>query len=166
MLGFSGVGTGLRLMPGMLHVVGLRSRFKARSLAIMSFAFGFGGTVGISIMSAVFSNKLSNHIANASHDLSNSTASVSSIQGLPPDVQVVVRGWFSDAVYWAYVSILPFLGLAGVLSFFIGNVKITGKKQKADGDLDTSSNIEDVPYLWWLATRRRRDVATEAHAVE
>ena len=179
MLGFAGVGTGLRMMPAMLHVVGMRSRFKARVLAITGFASGFGGTVGISVMSAVFSNKLSGYITNAVQAASNSTSgvgsvpvtsnstsSVQSIQDLPPDVQVLVRGWFSDAVYWAYVSILPFLALAGVLSFFIGNVKITSQKQDVEGEIDTSGNVEDVPFLWWLATSRRRAAAAEAQAVE
>jgi hypothetical protein len=166
LVGFAGVGTGLRLMPGMLHAVGLRSRLKARGLAMMSFAYLVGGTVGIAIMSSVFANKLSGHIANASHVTTNSTASVANIEALPPDAQVIVRSWFSDAVYWAYISILPFLGLAGVLSFFLGNVKITGQKQDAQGEIDTSGNVEDVPYLWWLATGKRRKQASEAQAVE
>jgi hypothetical protein len=58
LLGFTGVGTGLRFMPGFLHAVGMRSRLKARGLAIMGFATGFGGTVGISVMGSVLSNKL------------------------------------------------------------------------------------------------------------
>ena len=166
MVGFAGVGTGLRLMPGMLHAVGLRSRLKARGLAVMSFAFGFGGTVGIAIMSSVFSNKLSNRITSVSHVTSNTTSSVGNIDALPPADQAIVRGWFSDAVYWAYISILPFLGLAGVLSFFLGNVKITSQKQDAEGEIDTSGNVEDVPYLWWLATAKRRRAVREAQTVE
>ena len=162
MLGFAGVGTGLRLMPGMLHAVGMRSRYKARGLAIMGFATTFGGTVGIAIMSSVFSNKISQHLSNADSLDSNSTSSVSSINGLTPAVQTIVRGWFSDAIFWAYVSILPFLGLAGVLAFFLGNVKITNQKQNLAGEIDTSGNVEDVPYLWWLVTRgRRRDTAMQ-----
>jgi hypothetical protein len=85
---------------------------------------------------------------------------------LPPADQAIVRGWFSDAVYWAYISILPFLGLAGVLSFFLGNVKITSQKQDAEGEIDTSGNVEDVPYLWWLATAKRRQAAKQAQTVE
>jgi hypothetical protein len=165
-LGFAGVGTGLRLMPGMLHAVGLRSGLKSRGLAIMGFASGFGGTVGISIMSSVFSNKLINHIGSVTHVTTNTTASVQSIAALPPEIQIIVRGWFSDSIYWAYISILPFLGLAGVLSFLLGNVKLTDQKQNAQGEIDTSGNVEDVPYLWWLGTAKRRRVAREAQAVE
>jgi hypothetical protein len=166
MLGFAGVGTGLRLMPGMLHIVGMRSRFKARGLAIMSFATAFGGTVGISIMSSVFSNKLSQHISGEVQVNSNATSSVTNIQGLPPAVQTLVRGWFNDAVFWAYIAILPFLGLAGILAFFLGNVKITSQKQDAHGEIDTSGNVEDVPYLWWLVTGARRRDAQEQTRVE
>jgi hypothetical protein len=77
-----------------------------------------------------------------------------------------VRGWFSDSIYWAYISILPFLGLAGVLAFLLGNVEITREKQDEQGEFDSSGNVEDVPFLWWLATARRRRVVREAQAVE
>lgn len=166
LLGFAGVGTGLRMMPGMLHAVGIQSRLKARGLAIMNFTFGFGGTVGISVMSSVFSNKLVNQIGSVTHVSTNTTASVESISALPPEVQVIVRGWFSDSIYWAYISILPFLGLAGVLAFLLGNVEITRQKQDEQGEFDSSENVEDVPFLWWLATARRRRVVREAQAVE
>jgi len=77
-----------------------------------------------------------------------------------------VRGWFSDACYWAYISIVPFLGLAGVLVFFLGNFKITSQKQDAQGEIDRSGNVEDVPYLWWLLTRKRREAAMQAQVVQ
>lgn len=166
LLAFAGVGTGLRMMPGMLHAVGIRSRLKARGLAIMSFCYGFGGTVGISVMSSVFSNKLVNHIGSVTHVSTNTTASVESISALPPDIQITVRGWFSDSIYWAYISIIPFLGLAGVLAFFLGNVKITKEKQNEQGEIDTSGNVENVPFLWWLATAKRRQAARASEGVE
>jgi hypothetical protein len=170
LVGFAGVGTGLRLMPGMLHAVGLRSKLKSRGLAMMSFSYNFGGTVGIAVMSSVFANKISTQIAHASLPSavpvsSNATSSVNSINALPLADQVIVREWFSDACYWAYISIVPFLGLAGVLVFFLGNVKITSQKQNAQGEFDSSGNIEDVPYLWWLATRKRWEGAVQAQTV-
>jgi hypothetical protein len=138
-------------MPEILHAVGLRLRLKARGLAMMSFSYNFGGTIGITIMSSVFSNNIASHIANASLPspvpvTSNSTSSVNSINALPLADQIIVRGWFSDACYWAYISIVPFLGLAGVLVFFLGNFKITSQKQDAQGEIDRSGNVEDVPY--------------------
>jgi hypothetical protein len=155
MLGFAGVGTGLRIMPGLLHAVGLRSRFKARGLAIMSFSQVFGGTVGIAIMGSVFNNKLSQYVTGVAHIDPHNTSSVGNIDALPPAVQAQVRSVVNDAVFWAYIAILPFLGLAGVLVFFLGNVKITNQKQDSRGEIDTSGNVE-IPYLWWLATRKRR----------
>jgi hypothetical protein len=91
---------------------------------------------------------------------------VETISQLPPEVQIIVRGWFSDSIYWAYISILPFLALAGVLAFGFGNVKLTNQKQDAQGEIDASGNVEDVPFLWWLATASRRKVAREARAME
>ena len=159
MLGFAGVGSGLRIMPGLLHAVGLRSRFKARGLAIMSFAQIFGGTVGIAIMGSVFNNKLSQYVSGVGHINPHDTSSVGSINALPPAVQARVRAVVGDAVFWAYVAILPFLSLGGVVVFLLGNVKITAQKQDARGEFDTSGNVENVPFLWWLATGKRRHAA-------
>jgi hypothetical protein len=159
MLGFAGVGTGLRIMPGLLHAVGLRSRSKARGLAVMSFAQVFGGTVGIAIMGSVFNNKLSQYVTGLAHIDPHNTSSVSKINALPSAVQAQVRSVVNDAVFWAYIAILPFLGLAGVLVFLLGNVKITDQKQDSRGEIDTSRNVENVPYLWWLATSKRRCTA-------
>jgi len=69
MVGFAGVGIGLRLMPEILHAVGLRLRLKARGLAMMSFSYNFGGTIGITIMGSVFSNNIASHIANEPTDI-------------------------------------------------------------------------------------------------
>lgn len=158
MLGFAGIGTGLRLMPGLLHAVGLRSRFKARGLAVMSFTQVFGGTVGIAIMGSVFNNKLSQYVAGVAHINPHDTSSIGNIDALPPAMQAHVRAVVNDAVFWAYIAILPFLGLAGALVFFLGNVKITDQKQDSHGEIDGSRNVE-IPYLWWLATSKRRRAA-------
>jgi hypothetical protein len=165
MLGFAGVGTGLRIMPALLHAVGLRSRFKARSLAIMSFTQVFGGTVGIAIMGSVFNNKLSQYVDGVAHIDPHNTSSIGHIDTLPPAIQAQVRSVVNDAVFWAYVAILPFLGLAGVLVFFLGNVKITDQKQDSHGEIDSSGNVE-IPYLWWLATGKRRRGAQRQIPVE
>ena len=165
MLGFAGVGTGLRLMPGLLHAVGLRSRFKARSLAVMGFSVSFGGTIGIAIMGSVFNNKLSQYVS-AVHFNPHSTSSVGSIDALPPVLQAEVRAVVKDGVFWAYIAILPFLSLAGVLAFFLGNIQITGQKQDVNGELETNGNVVDVPYLWYLATAKRRRAAQAQSMIE
>jgi hypothetical protein len=166
MLGFAGVGTGLRIMPGMLHAVGLRSRFKARALATMSFTQVFGGTVGIAIMGSVFNNKLSQYVSHVAHINPHNTSSVSNIDALSPALQAEIRAEVNNAVFWAYVSILPFLSLAGVLAFFLGNVKITAQKQDSHGEIDSTENVENIPYLWWLATAKRRRAAESQTQVE
>jgi hypothetical protein len=166
MLGFAGVGTGLRIMPGMLHVVGLRSRFKARGLATMSFTYVFGGTVGIAIMASVFNNKLSRYVSSVPHINPHDTSSVNNIDALPPALQAEIRAEVNNAVFWAYVSILPFLSLAGVLAFFLGNVKITAQKQDSRGEIDSTENVENIPYLWWLVTARRRAAAESQMRIE
>ena len=80
MLAVSGVGTGLRLMPGTLHAVGVRPKRIAQSLSIMSFAIPFGGTLGLAIMGSVFNNKLAIGLAYQGRS-NNATSSLDYING-------------------------------------------------------------------------------------
>jgi hypothetical protein len=88
------------------------------------------------------------------HTSTHNTSSVGNIDALPPALQAEVRAEVNNAVFWAYVSILPFLSLAGALVFLLGNVKITAQKQNSRGEIDGTQNVENTPYLWWLATAK------------
>lgn len=56
MVAFSGVGTGLRFMPGTLHAVGFFPESIASIVSLMGIAMPFGGAVALTIMSTVYNN--------------------------------------------------------------------------------------------------------------
>lgn len=56
MVAFSGVGTGLRFMPGVLHAVGFFPNDIASIVSLMGIATPFGGAVALTVMSTVYNN--------------------------------------------------------------------------------------------------------------
>lgn len=56
MVAFSGVGTGLRFMPGTLHAVGFFPNDIASIVSLMGIATPFGGAVALTVMSTVYNN--------------------------------------------------------------------------------------------------------------
>ncbi|CAN8101187.1 unnamed protein product [Discula destructiva] len=56
MVAFSGVGTGLRFMPGTLHAVGFFPDSIASIVSLMGIAMPFGGAVALTVMTTVYNN--------------------------------------------------------------------------------------------------------------
>lgn len=56
MVAFSGVGTGLRFMPGTLHAVGFFPDNIASIVSLMGIAMPFGGALALTIMTTVYNN--------------------------------------------------------------------------------------------------------------
>ncbi|EWC44389.1 hypothetical protein DRE_01215 [Drechslerella stenobrocha 248] len=165
-LALSGVGTGIRLMPGTLHAVGIEPKQIARVVSLMSFVLPLGGTLGLTMMGSVFNNKL----ATGFHDIGagatglagkesgRSAQSLEEIRSLPAPILAMVEDVAKQAVVWSYVSIVPLIALGGVVACFLGNVQITGASLD---DLDTNEEdkrgeVVDEPYLFWLLKNRRR----------
>jgi hypothetical protein len=139
MMILAGAGTGSRLMPASLHIAGVWPEQIATAMSLMRFALPFGGTLGLTIMGSVFNNKFSvvtdqlqaNGLQNTSYS-NNSTNSLNSITELPQAVQDIVRAAGKNAVMWAFISIMPIMGISLFTSFFIGNVWIKRKKGKPE----------------------------------
>ncbi|OAA76681.1 Major facilitator superfamily domain, general substrate transporter [Akanthomyces lecanii RCEF 1005] len=128
MMALAGVGMGLKFMVAPLHGIGLFKAHRASVLALVGIAVPFGGTLGLTIMSAVFNNTSGLDVKYGDY----SEDSVGSVK---------------NGVVWAYVSIIPFMALSCIACLFMGNV-ILGKEKS------TSGQKEDVvirePYLWYL----------------
>lgn len=62
-LAISGAGTGLRFMPVVLHAAGIWSTRVPAMQSLLSFMLPLGETIGISMMGAVFSNKLNHSLS-------------------------------------------------------------------------------------------------------
>ncbi|KKK13292.1 hypothetical protein AOCH_003610 [Aspergillus ochraceoroseus] len=162
MMVIAGAGTGIRLMPGNLHAAGVWPDRIAAALSLMRFAQPFGGTVSISIMGSVYNNKLGTFGGLTSGDStgSSSTDSLSAIDSLPSSVQVIIRSYAREAIMWAYISILPILGISVITGLFLGNVWIN-KRKKSEEVESNNGTVEDdsyseviyVPYLYALFTK-------------
>lgn len=167
MMVLSGAGTGSRLMPSSLHIAAVWPEKLAPAMSLMRFAQPFGGTLALTIMGAVFNNKWSGSDAldslggsssSSSFDPHN-TDSLDSISALPQNVQDVVRNAGKDAIMWAFIAILPILGISLVTGFFLGNawVKPSKRKQEEEEEAESGSKHEAgtseaiyVPYLYAL----------------
>ncbi|PYI03658.1 MFS multidrug transporter [Aspergillus sclerotiicarbonarius CBS 121057] len=164
MMVVTGVGVGLRLMPASLHTVGVWPERVASAMSLMQVALPFGGTLGLTIMTSVFNNKFGNSatikgLEGADSTLNvHDTNSLSFLDDLPAAVQESVRTAGKDAIMWAFISILPIIGVSLVTSVIMGNVwvNIKAKRNKegqveADEGEEGRSEVIYVPYLWALA---------------
>lgn len=164
------------MMPATLHASGVWPDRIAAALSLMRFALPFGGTIGITVMGSVFNNKLSSGIAavpgldgsasgGSGGDVSaglgsggGTADSLDFVNGLPGPQQEGVRIAGRDAIMWAYIGILPILGISLVTGLFLGNVWIKSKKEKKtperveEGARNSAgeSEVIFVPYLYAL----------------
>ncbi|SPO06506.1 related to putative multidrug transporter [Cephalotrichum gorgonifer] len=95
MMALTGFGVGSRLNPGTLHGLAYFPDRTAVITCLVSFANPFGGTVGLTLMGAVFNNKI----------------------GPTPDDA-------KEAIKWAYITMVPFMWACVLVTTFLGNVWI------------------------------------------
>ncbi|KKO96540.1 hypothetical protein THAR02_11355 [Trichoderma harzianum] len=170
MMVLTGAGTGSRFMPASLHVAGVWPERLAPAMSLMRFAMPFGGTIGLTIMNAVFNSKfasatsslsLPSSSGNIGNTISQDSQSLDAITKLPSDLQAAVRKAGRSGVEWAFISILPMLGLSVFACFVLGNVWIKHKAKKGEVASSTSSGqgekqdtrasaVVYVPYLYAL----------------
>jgi len=99
MMALSGYGVGLSFNPGSLHALSYFPTMTAPIQCLVTFANPFGGTVGLTLMSTVFSNK--------------------SGQGNTDP---------KAGIMWAFVSIIPVMWGSVMVATFLGNVTIWSGK--------------------------------------
>jgi CRISPR/Cas system CMR subunit Cmr4 (Cas7 group RAMP superfamily) len=71
-------------------------------------------------------------------------------------------------VFWAFVSILPFMWLCVLAAATLGNVRITRKERTDEkGNVDFSENVTENSFLGALIRRRlgREEKANVVHEV-
>lgn len=130
-LAISGAGTGLRFMPVVLHAAGIWSTRVPAMQSLLSFMLPLGETIGISMMGAVFSNKLG-HYTSAIPGLSG-VGNLATLDGLSGPIKSAVQDAAAKSVMWALITVLPFVALSIVASAFLGNVWI-GKVAKDEAE--------------------------------
>ena len=172
MMVLTGAGTGLRFMPANLHAVGVWPERIAPVLSLMRFAMPFGGTISLTIMGSVFNNKFGGAVGSAGSgngtgnlNVQDTSSSLSFIDALAPEKQLVVRDMGRDAIMWAYIAIMPIMGISLVAGLVMGNVWIKPVDKGMDDMLGDGGRIEEgvvqeegkghsevvyVPFLWAL----------------
>jgi hypothetical protein len=160
MLALTGVGTGVRFMPGTLHGVGYYRTQIAAVVSIMSFAHAFGGTVSSTIMLNIFNNRMSEAGIDLVNAGSSTASSFESIAGLPEAQQEFIRNRAKDAIIVAFFGISSFMWLGVVAMAFLGNVNIRKDTNVREGEETDSENLSKGPYIaTWF--RKRSDGARE-----
>ena len=162
MMVVAGTGTGLRFMPVNLHLAGVWPDRIASVYSVVRFSLPFGGTIALTVMGAVFNNKLAESLQAmglqdaAGFSLQNQ-ASLQAIGSLPPAEQAIIRRAGQKACMWAFISIMPILGVSVAAGAFMGNVWIVAKK-KADQQSTSGAEVGEgaksevmySSYLWAL----------------
>lgn len=93
MMALVGHGVGMRLNPVSLHGLAFFPAATAQISCLLSFSMPFGGLVGLTIMSTVFTNK-------------------SGTWRKDP----------RDGIMWAFITMIPFMWLCVFAATFLGNV--------------------------------------------
>lgn len=96
MMALVGHGVGIRMNPGSLHGLAYFPAMTAQITCLVSFAIPFGGLLGLTIMTTVFTNK--------------SGAAESDPKA---------------GIKWAFISMIPVMWLSVLLTTFLGNVWIS-----------------------------------------
>lgn len=95
MMALVGHGVGMRMNPASLHGLAYFPAMTAQISCLASFAVPFGGLLGLTIMSTVFTNK----------------------SGV---AEMDAKG----GIMWAFIAMMPFMWLSVLLTTFLGNVWI------------------------------------------
>lgn len=143
MLGLTGVGTGIRFMPGTLHGVGYFPNDIASVMSLMSLAITLGGTFAMTLMFTIFNNSLEKAGISFKTGEKSSSSSFDQISNLPVDFQKYLRDETRTALMTAFFAMGAFLWVGLVAVSFLGNVKITkeGKGLEGEGKRDFSENV-------------------------
>jgi MFS family permease len=106
MMALVGHGVGIRMNPASLHGLAYFPTMTAQISCLVSFAVPFGGLVGLTIMSTVFTNK-------------------SGSGEVDPQ----------NGIMWAFIAMIPLMWLSVLLTTFLGNVWIRkdGGHEVVDG---------------------------------
>jgi hypothetical protein len=167
-MGIAGAGTGARFMPSSLHLAGMFRDQLAPVFSLLRFAMPFGGTLALTIMGSVFQNEMAVYFGSSDVtsrpdsgsgglDLHN-TAALDAISKLPPAEQQIIRGQGATATMWAFISILPFLGLSVIAAAGLGNVWISKHEKGLATDNAVEAGQKDVQQS--EAGKARPDVLT------
>ena len=131
MLALTGVGTGIRLMPGTLHGVAYHPNNIAPMVSLLLLASSLGGALGLTVMENIFNG----HLSHAGFKFGSSNlVSLGTIAGLDDATKQMLVDTAKRAIVLAFYAITSFLWLGMVSMIGLGNVNIgkraNGKKSQ------------------------------------
>ncbi|KAG0700801.1 major facilitator superfamily domain-containing protein [Suillus ampliporus] len=155
-MGMTGFGVGLTAGPIVVQARFLMPDHVAITNALMLFFRALGGTAGLAQCFTVMNAKVNSYIVGqiqsgviSSSDLdvlealysSGGLTSIQSLDGLPPVVQQIIRDAFRNGVRWSFISLIPWAGLAFILSLFLSKIP-DPDAQRTDHDAETKLHVE------------------------
>ncbi|KIJ28884.1 hypothetical protein M422DRAFT_189144 [Sphaerobolus stellatus SS14] len=133
-----GVGVGMTFGPLAIHARFSQPEERVAVVVGLNLFFRtLGGTVGLAQCSAVLNAKVRTSIADAIKSGQFSTTelsqlaslgniqSINDISALPPALATVVRDAFRNGVRWAFISLVPWAGIATILVLFLSKIPDT-----------------------------------------
>ncbi|KIK96336.1 hypothetical protein PAXRUDRAFT_138657 [Paxillus rubicundulus Ve08.2h10] len=150
-------GIALIASPSAVHARFMKPDHIAITNSMLLFFRSLGGTVGLAQCFTIMNAKANSYInsqinygAAAKSDLADLAAlldsggltSITTLDGLPPGLQSIIRDAFRDALYWCFISLLPWAALATILSMFLSNIPDTDST--GDSTLQGDSDNEDT----------------------
>ncbi|PYH50079.1 putative MFS multidrug transporter [Aspergillus saccharolyticus JOP 1030-1] len=154
MMVMTGAGIGLRLVSSSLHTAGIWPERIAPAMSLMQVSLPFGGTIGLTVMTSVFNNKFGNSavilgLSSGGTTLDvHDTSSLSMLDGLSAAAKAGVQLAGKEAIMWAFVAILPIMGVSLFAGLMMGNVWVNVQGNEGE---EARSEVIYVPYLWALA---------------
>lgn len=123
MIALTGVGTGIRFMPGTLHGIGYHPDQIAAIVSLMMLASSLGGTLATTVMLNILNSRM------GAEGIGAGGGSLNAIQGLSKEAQGIMREQAREGIVVAFLAISAFLWLGVIVGMCFGNVKI-GKAGK------------------------------------
>jgi hypothetical protein len=163
-LAISGAGTGLRFMPVVLHAAGIWSTRVPAMQSLLSFVLPLGETIGISMMGAVFTNKLG-HFSSSIPGY-DGAQNFAALDGLSGPVKAAVQNAAAKSVMWALIAVLPFVGLSIIASVFLGNVWIGKIAKEEKGQARQEAARGHVLYDIYLLALIRGSVEADKQELD
>jgi len=123
MLALTGVGTGLRFMPGTLHGIAYFPNQIASVISMMSLSIDLGGVIAITLMLNIFNNTLR---ASGLSFSGAESSSFNTIASMNPQQQDFLRDKAKGGIVLAFYALSAFCWLGLLVCLALGNVKIGG----------------------------------------
>jgi len=141
----AGAGVGMTFGPLAIQARFVQGDHRVAVVTGLSLFFRcLGGTIGLAQCATVLSSKVSSFLIAAMKSsvlppssiaaLAHANADLTSIQAidaLPQDAQNLVRDAFRNGMRWVFISLIPWCGLAVLLTLFLSKIPDSDQAREA-----------------------------------